>query len=157
MMRKRALIVDECAVARSVIVILLQRSGWEVIGAADGAEALRLAASWHFDLVITPPEPSKVPGQQMLRILKGGLLSPAVRIILHVEQAEAAGQAGMFADEILIKDGQIERQLRGKLGEMFGSARARVTQRLSPQRAPRRKSKCLASSQGSQRVNAIDC
>jgi CheY-like chemotaxis protein len=144
-MAKRALVIDECAVARSVIVILLQRSGWEAIGAADGAEALRLAASWYFDLVITAPEPSKVPGQQLLRILKGGLLSPKVRVILHVEHAEAAGEARLLADDILVKDGQIEKQLLCKLGEMFGSRTSRGARGWSRQRVPSRKIKCSSA------------
>ena len=118
------MVVEECAVARSVLVILLQRSGWEVIGAADGAEALRLAACWDFDLVMTAPEPSKVPGLQLLRILKGGLLSPAARIVLQVERREAVGEVEILAlaDEILIKDGQIERQLHNKLGQWIDAA-----------------------------------
>lgn len=142
MMQKRALVVEECAIARSVMVILLQRSGWEAIGAADGAEALRLAASWHFDLVITPPEPSKVPGQHLLRILRGGLLSPAVRVVLHIEQAEASGEAMLFADAILVKGRDVERQLRSTLAEMFASAPARATRRPPRKHAPRRKTNC---------------
>ncbi len=148
-MSKRALVVDECAVARSVIVILLQRSGWEVVGAADGAEALRLAASWHFDLVITNPEPTKVPGQQLLRILRGGLLSPAVRVILHVEHPEAAGEASLLADEILVKNGQIEKQLQSKLGRLFGGSTSRAAQRAFRKHTSRGKMKCTASRHGS--------
>jgi two-component system KDP operon response regulator KdpE len=144
-MSKRALVVDECAVARSVIVILLQRSGWEVVGAADGAEALRLAASWHFDLVITDPEPTKVPGQQLLRILRGGLLSPAVRVILHVEHPDAAGEARLLADEILVKNGQIEKQLQSKLGRLFGGSTPRAGRRVLQKYTSRRKIKCAAS------------
>ena len=155
-MTKRALVVDECAVARSVMVVLLQRSGWEVIGAADGAEALRLAASWHFDLVITNPEPTKVPGQQLLRILKGGLLSSAVRIILHVEHSEAAGEAALLADEILIKDGQIEKQLQCKLKKLFGSSTPRVEQRMYRRHSPRGKTTCPTSGQGSRSPGTID-
>ena len=147
-MSKRALVVDECAVARSVIVILLQRSGWEVVGAADGAEALRLAASWHFDLVITNPEPTKGPGQQLLRILRGGLLSPAVRVILHVEHPEAAGEAGVLADEILIKNGEIEKQLRSKLGRLFSAPASRSARRVTHKRTWRAKLKCPAPGQG---------
>lgn len=124
-MLKRALVVDECTVARSLLEILLQRSGWEVIGAADGAEALRLAASWHFDLVVTAPEPSKVPGTHLLRILRGGLLSSKVRVLLQVEHFEEAEQARQLVDGVLIKNGQFEKQLQRKLEEWFGIPRPR--------------------------------
>jgi CheY-like chemotaxis protein len=141
-MEKRALVVEECAITRSVIAILLQRNGWEAIGAADGAEALRLASSWHFDLVITAPEPSKVPGEQLLRILRGGLLSPAVRILLHAEDADTAGKAKLLADAILIRDGQIEKQLERTLGEMFGALRPRGKRGSFGKRHSRRNSQC---------------
>jgi CheY-like chemotaxis protein len=136
-MLKRALIVEECVVARSVLEVLLQRSGWEAVGAADGAEALRLAASWHFDLVITAPEPSKVPGFQLLRLLRGGLLPPQVRVILQVEHGEALRGIAFLAlvDDVLVKDGQIEKQLEGKLSRWFGKTLSHTaTRRRSPHR-----------------------
>lgn len=96
-----------------------------MIGAADGAEALRLAASWHFDLVVTAPEPSKVPGTHLLRILRGGLLSSKVRVLLQVEHFEEAEQARQLVDGVLIKNGQFEKQLQRKLEEWFGIPRPR--------------------------------
>src|SRR5579863_9044862 len=119
---KRALVVDNSAVARSAIVILLQRSGWEVIGAADGAEALMLASTWHFDLVVMAPEPSKVPGLQLVRMLKGQLLSPAVRVMLLVEEIQWVGEVKKWADAVLIKNDHVEKQLHSKLVHLFGAA-----------------------------------
>ena len=144
-MSKRVLIIEECAIARSVLGILLQRSGWEVIGAADGAEALRVASSWHFDLVITAPEPSKVPGIQLLRLLRGGLLAPQVRVLLHVDHREAAGEVALMAlvDDVLVKDGQIERQLNGKLSQWFAPSHA--TTSVTRKRIAHRKTQCAKS------------
>jgi CheY-like chemotaxis protein len=155
-MSNRALVVDDCAVARSVMVILLQRCGWEVIGAADGVEALRLASSWHFDLVITLPEPSKVPGLQLLRILKGGLLSPEARVILQVEHVESAGRAGLLADGVLVKNGQVEKQLKSKLGELYGAADPGLVRKASRKRLARRRANCLSGKSASLRAGAID-
>lgn len=120
---KRALVVDNSPVARSAIVILLQRKGWEVIGAADGAEALMLASTWHFDLVVTTPEPSKVPGLQLVRMLKGQLLSPAVRVLLLVNEIQRVGEVKKWADAVLVKDDHVEKQLHSKLVHLFGVAR----------------------------------
>jgi CheY-like chemotaxis protein len=120
---KRALVVDNSPVARSAIVILLQRNGWEVIGAADGAEALMLASTWHFDLVVTTPEPSKVPGLQLVRMLKGQLLSPAVRVLLLVNEIQSVGEVKKWADAVLVKNDHVEKQLHSKLVHLFGFAR----------------------------------
>ena len=127
---KRALVVDNSAVARSAIVILLQRSGWEVIGAADGAEALMLASTWHFDLVVTTPEPSKVPGLQLVRMLKGQLLSPSVRVMLLVNEIQWVGEVKKWADAVLVKNDNVEKQLHSKLVHLFGMARPRWAQKL---------------------------
>ncbi|HLY62602.1 MAG TPA: response regulator [Terriglobia bacterium] len=120
---KRALVVDNSPVARSAIVILLQRNGWEVIGAADGAEALMLASTWHFDLVVMTPEPSKVPGLQLVRMLKGQLLSPAVRVLLLVNEIQCVGEVKKWADAVLVKNDHVEKQLHSKLVHLFGFAR----------------------------------
>lgn len=152
-MLKRALIIEDCAVARSILGILLQRSGWEVVGAADGAEALRLASSWHFDLVITAPEPSKVPGTQLLRLLKGGLLSPQVRVLLQVDHREAVKEIALLSlvDDVLIRDGQIESQLNGKLSRWFASSRRPA----APARTgtKRREAGCARSTRIAKRAN----
>jgi two-component system, OmpR family, KDP operon response regulator KdpE len=144
-MSKRVLIIEECAIARSVLGILLQRNGWEVIGAADGAEALRVAASWHFDLVITAPEPSKVPGIQLLRLLRGGLLAPQVRVLLQVDHRETIGEVALMAlvDDVLVKDEQIERQLNGKLSQWFAPSQA--TTGAPRKRIAHRKTQCAKS------------
>jgi CheY-like chemotaxis protein len=145
-MCRRALIIEESAVARSILGILLQRSGWEVIGAADGAEAVKLASTWHFDLVITVPEPSKVPGLQLVQLLKGDLLSPRVRIILQVEPREAGHEIPFLGlvDDFLLKDGRFDEKLHGKLSQWFGSMSSRMTRRIPRKRATHRKPRCAS-------------
>jgi CheY-like chemotaxis protein len=127
-MSRRALIIEESAIARSVLGILLQRRGWEVIGAADGAEAVRLASTWHFDLVITVPEPTKVPGLQLIQLLKGDLLSPRVRIILQLEHHEAVRRSAFLGlvDDFLFKNGQFDEQLCSKLSQWFRGSAPRI-------------------------------
>jgi CheY-like chemotaxis protein len=133
--KNRALVVDNSAVARSAIAILLQRNGWEVIGASDGAEALMLASTWHFDLVITTPEPSKVPGLQLVRMLKGQLLSPAVRVMLLVDEIQWVGEVRKWADATLVKNDHVEKQLHSKLVHLFGAARPHWAHKLRRHRA----------------------
>jgi DNA-binding response OmpR family regulator len=152
-MSKRVLIIEECAIARSALGIMLQRDGWEVIGAADGAEALRLASSWHFDLVITAPEPSKVPGAQLLRLLRGGLLTSKVRVLLQVDHRDEVKEIPLLSlvDDVLVRDGQIERQLHGKLNRWFN--RSRRTARAARTRAKQQKTAFIQLPCPSERVN----
>jgi len=119
---KRALVVDSNPVARSAIEILLQRRGWEVVGAVDGVETLRLASAWHFDLLITDPDPSKVPGLQLVRIVKGGLLTSEVRVILLLEEGQWVGEVAKLADDVMFKNDQIDKQLQRHLTHYFGDA-----------------------------------
>jgi CheY-like chemotaxis protein len=143
-MSRRALIIEESAIARSVLGILLQRRGWEVIGAADGAEAVRLASTWHFDLVITVPEPTKVPGLQLIQLLKGDLLSPRVRIILQLEHHEAVRRSAFLGlvDDFLFKNGQFDEQLCSKLSQWFGGAPSGLARKIPRKRATHRKTPC---------------
>ncbi len=119
-MGKRALVVDSRAAARSVLVVLLQRSGWEVIGAADGAEALLLAGLWQFDLVITDSEPTKVPGPYLVRALKESVSSPGVRVILLAEPDGCTGELEKLAEGVLVRNAEIEIQLHSLLSKLFG-------------------------------------
>jgi CheY-like chemotaxis protein len=128
---KRALVVDRNTLARSAVVILLQRNGWEVIGAADGAEALMLAGAWHFDLVLTDPDPSKVPGLQLVRLLKGNLLSRLVPVILLVEERQWVGEVGNLADDVIVKNDAIEKHLKRKLADLFEESPAEWAPNLS--------------------------
>jgi PleD family two-component response regulator len=126
---KRVLVVDDCAVSRSALEIILQRSGWEAVGAADGAEALKLAASWDFDLVITVPEPKEVSGRQLARLLKGGLLPPTGRIILQVERHQAWSLNGFLSlvDDVLVKESEPQKQLPCRLDRWSAGSQAANT------------------------------
>lgn len=118
-MAKRALVVNDCEMIRSTVAILLQRNGWEAVGASDGAEALRIASTWHFDLVITNPEPTKVPGTQLVRILKWQAASP--RVLLLEEQGTCgSSEAENLADGFIFKELGIEKQLCASLAQLFG-------------------------------------
>ncbi len=119
---KRALVVNDCAMARSAILVMLQRNGWEAIGAANGAEALVLAGAWRFDLIITNLKLRKLSGVQLVRGLKTDTELPAVRVFLLVEPDQRPGPAGKLADGLLVKDSLIERQLQERLASAFGCA-----------------------------------
>jgi PleD family two-component response regulator len=78
-----------------------------------------LAGAWHFDLVLTDPDPSKVPGLQLVRLVKGNLLSRLVPVILLVEEGQWVGEVGNLADDVIVKNDGIEKQLKRKLADLF--------------------------------------
>lgn len=131
-MAKKALVVDSSPVVRSAIGILLQRRGWEVIGAADGAEALMLASTWHFDLLITEPDPPKVSGLLLVRVVRWHLLTSAVRMILLVDEGQWVGEVAKFADEVLFKNNLLDKQLEHKLINLFDEAAPHQARRSFP-------------------------
>lgn len=137
-MAKRALVANDCAMARSAILVMLQRNGWEAIGAADGDEALVLAGAWRFDLVITDLKLRKLSGMQLVRGLKTDPELPAVRVFLLLEPDQRPGPAGELADEVLVKDSLIEKQLEERLASVFGCAHKPRKRESLRKRAPRR-------------------
>lgn len=49
---RRVLVADDMAANRKLVELLLRRSGWQVEGASDGAEALERLSGGDFDLVL---------------------------------------------------------------------------------------------------------
>ena len=130
-MAKRALVVDDSVMARSVIVVLLQRSGWETVGAADGAEALELADAWRFDLIISNEKLLQPSVPEFVRQLRGEPALAMARVFLMVAPDQATNSTANWADEVIVKNGQIEEQLQGALARRFGSVQPRGKRRLS--------------------------
>ena len=52
MRRPRVLVIDDDALTRELLALLLADDGYEVRAAADGRAALRLLESWRADLIV---------------------------------------------------------------------------------------------------------
>ena len=61
----RVLLVEDDAVLRSLIEEYFERVGYRVVGAADGAEGLRLALAEDFDLIICDLILPKLAGDRL--------------------------------------------------------------------------------------------
>ena len=97
----RIVVVDDVPVVRMVIAKILQRAGYSVIEAGDGAEALSLVASQPVDVVVTDLWMPGQDGVSLLRLLKarfpkvarvavsGG--SPQATMVDSLETAVSAG------------------------------------------------------------------
>lgn len=78
--RARILVVDDDHVTRELFKMILERAGYEVILAEDGAAAIRLASSQNPDVVITDGLLPKLHGFLVCKSVKE--LNPASKVIV---------------------------------------------------------------------------
>ena len=64
------LAVDDSASLRQMVTFTLRSAGYDVVEAADGVEALRLAQTRKFNLVLTDVNMPKMDGIAMVRALR---------------------------------------------------------------------------------------
>jgi two-component system, chemotaxis family, chemotaxis protein CheY len=67
----RILTVDDSAAMRQMVEVTLTSAGYDVAQARDGREALDIAHSTHFDLVITDVNMPEMDGLTLVRQLRG--------------------------------------------------------------------------------------
>jgi CheY-like chemotaxis protein len=113
---KRILLVDDQALVREAIGLLLSLDDHTVIQAADGAEALELFKGDHFDLVITDFEMPNMKGDELAMRIKH--VSPGQPILMVTAYAEWLGDSGNPVDLLLNKPFQLE-ELRQAMIELL--------------------------------------
>jgi len=79
---KRVLLVEDDSSVRRYLEVTLQRSGYQVISASDGLEAIKLALSSSIDLVITDAIMPNLSGQELARFLRSNPKLEKVPIVL---------------------------------------------------------------------------
>lgn len=95
---KLILVVDDHRDIRAALQSVLEHTGYRVIEAADGEEALRAASVLHPDLVLMDVAMPKMDGLTATRLLReGGFTGPIVGITalagVHQDAVEAAFDA----------------------------------------------------------------
>ena len=119
--RPRVLLVDDHALFRQSLGVLLSTSGYEVVGmAADGLEALQQARALHPDLILMDIDMPGCDGMAATRLIKAEL--PEVKIVMltvsssdeHLFEAVKSGASGYLlksqgADRFLEMIGQVAR------------------------------------------------
>jgi two-component system chemotaxis response regulator CheY len=96
------LAVDDSAAMRQMVNIALTGAGYQVTQAADGLEALRIAAQQTFDLVITDVNMPNMDGITLVRELRGRPEYKYVPLLVltteataeRKQQGKAAGATG---------------------------------------------------------------
>ena len=95
----RVLLVDDAADVREVTMRLLERTGHDVRGAADGPEALELAARWRPDAVLLDLGLPGMDGHEVARRLRDAY-GDALRIVALSGRAPRAGADGPFDHQL---------------------------------------------------------
>ncbi len=96
--RRRILVVDDSPLTRELISALLEAVGYDIVAAADGAEALHLLSGTHVDLVVTDLEMPGLDGLELTRQLKDHeTLNRLPVIILTTRGGEEDRQKGLAA------------------------------------------------------------
>jgi two-component system chemotaxis response regulator CheY len=97
-MPKTILAVDDSASMRQMIALTLREAGYEVVEAADGAEALEYARKHRVDLVLADVNMPNIDGIMLiaqLRTLPGYRLTPL--LLLTTESSQERKQQGKQA------------------------------------------------------------
>ena len=83
---RRVLLVEDDRSVRRYLEVTLQRSGYTVIAAGDGLEAIKLALSSDIDAVVTDAIMPHLSGQQLARFLRANPKLARTPIILLTGQ-----------------------------------------------------------------------
>ncbi len=100
----RVLVVEDDEAIASGLAFNLERKGYEVVVATDGAEALDRAAAAHFDLVILDVRLPGIDGFQVCQRLRGsGNFTPILMLTARGQPDDVIFGLKMGADDYVIK------------------------------------------------------
>jgi len=102
--RARVLLVEDDNSLRRYVEVTLQRAGYEVVSAADGLAAMKLALTSSVDIVITDAMMPNLSGHELGRFLRNSPKLSNIPIILlsGMERKEGSLEEG-YADALFSK------------------------------------------------------
>jgi len=86
---RRVLLVDDSVSIRKFVGQMLERAGFEVVTATDGAEALRRLAESSVDAVITDLEMPRVSGYELIEDMRSRAATRALPVVVLTTRAGA--------------------------------------------------------------------
>ncbi|MCZ7569482.1 MAG: response regulator transcription factor [Ardenticatenaceae bacterium] len=119
------LVVDDEPNIREVVALYLNREGYRVSTAADGAEALRLAETHDFDLIILDLMLPKIEGLEVFRRLRADSLVPVIMLTAKSSETDRIVGLELGADDYVPKPFS-PRELVARVGAVLRRARAGV-------------------------------
>ncbi|MGH7821770.1 MAG: response regulator, partial [Candidatus Binatia bacterium] len=120
--RKRLLLVDDSVTTRSLEKSILEAAGYEVVVAADGAEAWRLIQEKGVDLVVADVEMPRMDGFALTEAIRAskrvGDLPVVLVTALESDKDKARGLE-VGADAYLLKSAFDQRQLLETIAQLL--------------------------------------
>jgi len=104
---RRILVVDDSELSRALIKRMLQRQGYTVLTACDGADGAVTALREHPDAVVTDLEMPVMDGYQLARLLKSDPATNDIPLLILTSHGEASSRFWGLetgADGYLVKD-----------------------------------------------------
>lgn len=86
----RALVADDVPMIRKLVEFHLKQVGFEIFNAADGAEALALANSSKFDLILLDIMMPEIDGLEVLKKIRGGTMNKTTPVIIMTAYGDSA-------------------------------------------------------------------
>ena len=102
--RVRVLLAEDDRALRRFLEVVLQRAGYEVVPAADGLEAMKIALSSNVDIVVTDAMMPNLSGHEFCRFLRNSqTLSHLPVILLSALERKETSQEPGHVDAFLAK------------------------------------------------------
>ena len=137
-MSQRLLVVDDSELSRAMIQRILQRHGFAVLTACDGAEGAVTALREHPDAVVTDLEMPVMDGYQLARLLKSDPATSDIPLLILTSHGEASSRfwgRETGADAYLIKD-DLTTGLLPAVIELLGQSGGHEGPAIDPPRTP---------------------
>lgn len=98
---KSVLLVEDDRSVRRYLEVTLQRSGYKVITAGDGLEAMKLALASAVDVVVTDAVMPQMSGQELARFLRNTPKLAKVPIVLLTGQENKAAATATDTENLI--------------------------------------------------------
>jgi two-component system cell cycle response regulator len=135
---RRILVVDDSDLSRTLIRRLLERQGYAVLTAGDGAEGAVTALREHPDAVVTDLEMPVMDGYQLARLLKSDSASSDIPLLILTSHDEASSRFWGLetgADGYLVKD-ELDTGLVPAVEGLLEAAKERPPVTAAPPKTP---------------------
>jgi CheY-like chemotaxis protein/uncharacterized coiled-coil DUF342 family protein len=106
--RPRVLVAHPDAELRKDAGAVLERAGYDVVRAADGLEALRIAMAQQPDVVIADVTMPKMDGRELCQLLKSQEKTSRIRVVLLTRAGDSPPKGEFPPDSVLFKPVPLE-------------------------------------------------
>src|ERR1700748_2669296 len=116
-----ALVVDDSMLIRHTVCRSLEKRGFQVETASDGASALEALSSFQPDVIFTDMQMPRLTGQELIDALKTNAKTADIPIVVLAAKPLSGDIPETRAHSVIYKDVNIEEQLKQVLEDLFPS------------------------------------